>query len=380
MVNKGNGPAEIIRFQGLADVRRQNLVEQQTQRLNAFEQIRRRINGAEEVDSAYGLPAVGPLGEELPQEPHGGNGLPVSSQCRTTMNTSHNEVDALTMVQQVYRSRQSTATLQTRTNSQQSHRIAIDLISPDPSPPRLLRIPPPMERAKSFNGGSLISSSPKNSSLSPQPALLRASTLPITPLAPIYRELSDDDDDLRAAITASLADTSTPKPAAPQTASYIQPDSIFRSSPPSPKPRLIRSTTAFLHPEELLRSSPPASQGCVAGSTSQTSARAAPCNQSSDPPSSQIRDDTRRMLLALDEVTTNIIREKDDKATAKSKKKVSKRQTEEESESTAKPKKRGISHKKKVHSLRGLQVNNRTGLPHLNRKGKQLGKRNVVKR
>ena len=377
-VIKDDERAKISRSQELADVRRQNLGEQQTQTLNVLEQIGQRLNRADEVQSAYLLAASAPLREESLLKRNGENTPHVSSQHQTTVNTSCSGFDALTKIQQTYndRNRQNTTKLQTRTRSQQSHRIAIDLISPDPSPPRLLREPPLMERAKSFNAGGLISGPPKFSNLSPRPALPRASTLPIAPLAPMYGEISDDDDDLRAAIAASLADMSTPKPAAAQTTSYIQPDSMFRSSPPSPKPRPIRSTTSFIHPEDLLRSSPPANSGSVAGPTSQMTAHAAPCSQSSDPPSSQIRDDTRRMLLALDEVTTNIVRENHDKAAAKSKK-PSKRQTGKETECTSKRKKRGIG---KVLYLRNFRANNRTNVLHLNRKSKQPGKRNVEKK
>ena len=375
---KDDERAKFIRFQGIADVRRQNLGEQQTQRTNVLEHVGKRLSRAHEVESAH---LLGPPREESPLERNGGNTPHVSSKHQTTVNTSHSGADTLTMTQQIYkdRSRQNPTTLQTRITSQQSHRIAIDLISPDPSPPRLIRKPPSIERAKSFNAEPLISGPPKFSSLSPRSALRRASTLPIMPLAPMYGEISDDDDDLRAAIAASLADMSTPKPAAPQTTSYAQPDSMFRSSPPSPKPRPIRSTTSFIHPEDLLRSSPPPSRGSVAGSTSQRSAHAAPSSQNSDPPSSQIRDDTRRMLLALDEVTANIMREKHDPAAAKSKK-ASKRQTEEENEGTSKRKKRAISQREKVHSLRTLRANNRTHVSHLSRKSKQLGRRNVVTR
>jgi hypothetical protein len=265
---------------------------------------------------------------------------PESFEHRTVVNTLRSGADALSMIQQMYmdQTRPNHLVPQSRTSAQKPGRVAIDLISPDPSPVRHQQKPPWMGRANSFDAASLISNSPNISNPGPRPALSRATTLPVTPTAPTYHEISDDDEDLCAAIAASLADMSTPKPSQ-QDPSFVHPDSLFRSSPPSPKPRPIPSTTAFRHPSKLLQSSPSAGQISVTASASQV-ARAVPCSQGPDPHSSQIRDDTKRMLLALDEVTTNIIREKDDKGSAKLKKKASKRAKEDELESTPKPKKR----------------------------------------
>jgi hypothetical protein len=59
------------------------------------------------------------------------------------------------------------------------------------------------------------------------------------------------------------------------------------------------------------------------------------------------------MLLAFDELTTNVLSEKADKETATRKRKAAKRKAqEEENDETSKPKKRGLSQKEKVPPLR----------------------------
>ena len=142
--------------------------------------------------------------------------------------TTDQGADALARIRQIYldsRIPQQTQSTSNPTvgsnNAQQRIQIDLDPISSSPIPTK-----PPVNRAKSFIAPPPIpSSSPLANPITRTP-LHRAQTFPaVNPPRPslqknssvnssnIYHEISDDDDeDLRAAIAASLADFSTPRP------------------------------------------------------------------------------------------------------------------------------------------------------------------------
>jgi hypothetical protein len=187
------------------------------------------------------------------------------------------------------------------------------ILSSSPLP----RVPPvrtPIQRASTFHSLDPIRSTPPVATGPP-----RANQLPL------YHEISDDDDeDLRAAIAASLADLETPK---------------ARKASAAP---MKRATSAFQCPDEAFRSSPPPSQKSVRARSE------APYIPRATPPSSQIRPDTRRLLDALDDITMNMFERKADEEPARPKKKASVRSTAAENTENPKPKKRGLTQEQRV--------------------------------
>jgi hypothetical protein len=151
------------------------------------------------------------------------------------------------------------------------------------------------------------------------------STPPVVPQRPslqqpdFYHEISDDDEDLRAAIAASLASLETPKP----TPATIVP--------------MNRSTSTFQCPDEVFRSSPPPSQKSVRARSE------APYISRTIPPLNQVRCDTQRLLDALDGITTKPV-----EAPTRTKKKPVAKNTRTENMEIPKPKKRGLTQEQRV--------------------------------
>ena len=247
--------------------------------------------------------------------------------------------DALARIRQIYLDssipRQTQPTPNpTRSSSNAQQRIHINL-DPISSSPILTR--PSINRAGSFIAPpTMLSSSPLASPIARTP-LRRAQTFSaVNPARPslqeksgvnsssIYHEISDDDDeDLRAGIAASLADFSTPRP---------------NSVPIAP----ARASSVFLFPDEIFQQSPPMSQVSVNHApppSSQVSAKY------SEPPSSgssdRVRDDTRRMLRALDELTVNVLKRKNEEVPTQTKKKSTSKKSGSENVDVSKPRKRG---------------------------------------
>ena len=162
---------------------------------------------------------------------------------------------------------------------------------------------PPTNRAKSFNSaGPIPSGSPLVSNPPARAPIHRASTFPsaesFNPL-PIYHEISDEDDeDLKAAIAASLADMDTqPMYVAPRTSVFQDPTELWDSPPRAAATQVVTPTIR------------------VPSKTPNLTVRQ-PSPKPSEPPSSQtlsrVRDDTRRLLSALDDLTTNHLKRKNE--------------------------------------------------------------------
>ena len=255
-----------------------------------------------------------------------------------------------------------------------SSRIEIDLdaISSSSPFPSFNQAKPAANRAKSFNSVEpILSSSPLPRVPPVRTPLNRASTFhsmdhihstpPVVPQPPsfqqpdFYHEISDDDEDLRAAIAASLASLETPKP----TPATIVP--------------MNRSTSTFQCPDEVFRSSPPPSQ---------KSARArseAPYIPRATPPSNQVRHDTQRLLDALDHITTNVLEREPVEAPTRSKKKPIAKITGTETTEIPKPKKRGLTQEQRV-ILTLIITDIRTPMPLSRPRNNWQEKLNVLKR
>lgn len=259
---------------------------------------------------------------------------------RTNRSREQNGSDALARIRQIYLGQNIPQQTQAReipnsntTMARSGIHIDLDPISSSPSFQSVTAAKPSVNRAKSFHAAdSTMSSSPLPTST--RAPLHRTKTFPTAvPTRPmqeasnfrvsnIYHEISDDDEDLRAAIAASLADCCTPQPKPTQ-------------------PALSRSSSVFQCPDDFFRSSPPLSQVSVrpaAPPSSQISAK------HSEPPSSgssaRIRDDTKRMFAALDDLTTNFLKRKNEDLPSQTKKKSAKKTGSENTEAP-KPKKRG---------------------------------------
>lgn len=273
---------------------------------------------------------------------------PSSSQemFRRINRTTDQATDALARIRQIYLDSsipQQTRlpTTSTDSNTARQH-IQIDLDPISSSPIRSTR--GPVDLAKTVTAPPKILSRPPLPTLGARTPLHRVQTFPaVNPARPslqeksrvnslnIYHEISDDDEDLRAAIAASLADFHTPRP---------------KSPPIAPE----RTSSVFLYPDEILRSSPPMSHVSAKHAPPPSSQLSA---KGSEPPSSgssaRVRDDTRRMLMALDELTTNILKRKNEEVPTQAKKKSTAKKSGSENGDAAKPRKRaGLTQDEKV--------------------------------
>lgn len=215
--------------------------------------------------------------------------------------------------------------------------IDLDLIPSSPPFPAFDLPKIPLNRAKSFNATNTILSSPPQTPLGTRSSMLRTNSYPANlPSAKpsafnptnVYYEISDDDEDIRAAIAASLADISSPRP---------------QQTPP-------QSSTAFRRPDELFRPSPPSSQSSINMMAPQGSQAS---QKYSEPPSSQspsktVRDDTRRMLKELDDLTFKP--KNDEISTQREKKSNTKRKVAAENSNPLQPRKRAtLTQEEKVY-------------------------------
>lgn len=145
-----------------------------------------------------------------------------------------------------------------------------------------------------------------------------------------YHEISDDnDEDLKTAIAASLADFH-----ASQRALYI--------ASSSPAPTVPKTSGAFKWPDELLSSSPPSSQTSVTRTApvqNQKSIAATAVDTPSSQNSTQVRDDVRRILDALDDLAINSLKRKSEDEATPTKKKHSKAKKGSENNKAKKPRK-----------------------------------------
>jgi hypothetical protein len=266
--------------------------------------------------------------------------IPSSSQemFRRINRTRDQGADALARIRQIYldgsipRQTQSSTT-STDPNTARQH-IQIDLDPISSNPIRSTRHP--VHAAKTFTPPPKILSRPPLPTLGARTPLHRVQTFPaVNPARPSLQEKSranssnisyeisdDDDEDLRAAIAASLADLHTSRPNSPSIAP-------------------ARTSSVFLYPDEILSSSPPMSQVSLKHApppSSQLSAKDA------EPPSSgssaRVRDDTRRMLMALDELTTNTLKRKNEEVPTQAKKKSTVKKSGPENSDAPKPRKR----------------------------------------
>ena len=201
-------------------------------------------------------------------------------------------------------------------------RIQIDLDPISSSSPRL---PVPTSRpAYNRSATTQISSSPR---LGPpvRTPLHRANTFPSNPYGTsppnaldAYVIDDDDDEDLKAAIAASLADMQETQILAtdkPSTWTFRYPPSISGSPPssqalPAAKPAKAVAST-FQVPEDILRSTLPSSQSRTPIPQKPTTSIVDDAPRST-PPSSQnrIREDTKRMLEAIENLTLPILKRK----------------------------------------------------------------------
>jgi hypothetical protein len=220
--------------------------------------------------------------------------------------------------------------------------INLDAISSSSPFPTFNLAKPAANRAKSFNSVEpILSSSPLPRVPPVCTPLNRASTFhsmdpihstpPVIPQWPsfqpppdFYHEISDDDEDLRAAIAASLADLETPKP---------KPAAIVP---------MERSMSAFQCPDEVFRSSPPPSQKSVRARSE------APYIPRATPPSNQVRLETQRLLDALDDITMNVLEREPVEAPTRPKKNPAAKNTGTENMENPKPKKRGLTQEQRV--------------------------------
>jgi len=262
-------------------------------------------------------------------------------------------------------------------------RIEIDLdpissSSPFPSLPRVKATP---NRTKSFNSVEpILSSSPLPAVQPIRTPLRRASTFhsidPVTPSlirqlprfnqTNAFHEISDeDDDDLKAAIAASLAgfQSPVPKPAPvvpskPSTSAFQCPDVVFRSSPPS--------SQASLTLQEVIQPRPSPPVQPVTHAT---------------PPSSHVREDTRQMLAALDDLTTNILKRKPvaEEAPPPTKKKSTKAAGTENTDNSKARKRGPLTQEEKVTFISEL-TDKRSRAPLFKQKNKPPRKLNVWRR
>ena len=168
----------------------------------------------------------------------------------------------------------------------------------------------PTYRSKSFNAPERL---PSSSPLAAKPPIRapihRANTFPRANSPnppPIYHVISDDEDgDLKAAIAASLADMDTqPTPATTRPSVFYDPSELWDSSPPEAATQVIPTTN--LVPSKPSRSPTPSSAQPLEPPSSQTS--------------SHIRDDMRRLLSALDDLTTNHLKRKNEETPPPTKK------------------------------------------------------------
>lgn len=181
-----------------------------------------------------------------------------------------------------------------------------------------------------------------------------------------YHEVSDDDEDLRAAIQASQASFSSEinedealkaaiaaslADTGPQTRIQAQapPRPRLQSPAPAPKQRPVKRS-AFQNPDDLFRldapSSPPEVEILEIESReiqieAQAFHREGQQAPRSSPPSSQVRDETKRMLDELDAIALNSRKRNNEEVAEGTKKKAAKKAGAENTEnSNAKPRKR----------------------------------------
>jgi Ubiquitin interaction motif len=307
-----------------------------------------------------------------------------------------NGSDALRRIKQMYLDQSMSQQPQKQMNptsngnvTRSAIQIDLDPISSSPPLPPFAAVNAPVNRVRSFNAaGTITSRSPLTTTVARTP-LHRATTFPSAlPARPIqetsrvniYHEISDDDDeDLRAAIAASLANTSPRQtatfpsvlPAGPvqETSNLniyheISDDEDLRAavaasltdieSKPSARPP-SRELSLFECPDDFFRSSPPPSQVFVRPTAPPSSQMSSKYSEPSSSASSvRVRDDTKRLLAALDDLTTNVLKRKNEDVPTQTKKKSVKKIDLENVEAT-KPKRRGaLTQSVKVHQIRLL--------------------------
>ena len=259
-------------------------------------------------------------------------------------------------------------------NNSQRTIIDLDLEDDLPSP-----IPIVGNRSRSFN--SIPDPTFSSPSVPPnRPPLQRINTFPSSeqrrstlqerePFNPaIIQDFSDDDEALRAAIAASLADMG-----GPQSSNYPAPPNppLPKLVPVPPVQRKPAKTSAFVSPDTLFQSSPSTSPaGTPKLKASQVAQSAAEplrskVNTTSSRPVPVVRDDTRRLLEELEKVTTKPRKKRgSDESPEPKKKKAAKKQDENlpGTGEAPKPKSRSrLTQEEKVYSLPSMLSNaNRT--------------------
>jgi hypothetical protein len=276
----------------------------------------------------------------------------------------------------------------------------LDPISSSSPLPSLVTRPITTNRTPSFTRGlmdiePIISSSPPvtQGPTGQRHSLHRANTFHTLPSDPIpmnrqsrsqpshYHDISDDDEDLRAAIlasqnsiennydeeealkaaiAASLAEV-TPKARIPPEAPRRPVEAPRRPVPSQSQMRAPprNKTTVFQSPDEFfgpVPSSPPEVQVLeveLEDREVQVSQReiyrTVQREPRSSPPSSQIRHDTKRMLDALDDTALNALKRKNEEDSVQSKKKVSKKAGVENAENPKPRKRAALTQEEKVH-------------------------------
>lgn len=271
-------------------------------------------------------------------------------------------------------------------NNSQRTVIDLDLEDDLPSP-----VPMVGNRSRSFNSIPDPTFSSPSVPLN-RPPLQRINTFPSSeqrrstlqerePFNPAnIQDFSDDEEALRAAIAASLADMG-----GPQSSGYHAPP-----NPPPPKPPPVppvqrkpaKNLSAFVCPDTLFQSSPSTSPaGTPKLKVSQVTQSAAEplrskVNTTSSRPVPVVRDDTRRLLEELEKVTTKPRKKRgSDESPEPKKKKAAKKQDENlpDNGEAPKPKSRSrLTQEEKVHSLPSMLCNaNRTVVKLKNHASKQ---------
>lgn len=324
--------------------------------------------------------------------------IPSASQetlTRINRSPEPNGSDALARIRQMYLDQNKPQQPQRQMNpasngntTKSTIQIDLDPISPNPSRPSLHAVKPPVNRARSFNAADTITSSSPLATTAVRAPLHRATTFPSAfPTRPIqetsnsniYNEISDDDEDLRAAIAASLADTPPHRatafpsafPAAPiQETSNLNiyheisdDDEDLRAAVAASladiQPKLVarppsRELSLFECPDDFFRSSPPPSQVSVRPAAPPSSQMSTYSEPPSSAPSVRVRDDTKRLLAALDDLTENVLKRKNEDVPTQTKKKSVKKTSSENIEAW-RPKRRGaLTQSVKVHQVRLL--------------------------
>jgi crossover junction endonuclease EME1 len=189
----------------------------------------------------------------------------------------------------------------------------------------------------------------------------------------MYHEISDEEDeDLKAAIAASLADMDT------------QPMYV------APRPR----PSAFQDPTELWNSPPRAAATQVLAPTIRVPPRMSnaaarqPSPKFSEPPSGEtsfrVRDDTRRLLSVLDDLTTNHLKRKNEETPSppppKKTSKTTKKPAATENLDDPKPKRGRLTQEEKVLPHPHKTNNPRTPAPQPKQKKPRSKNPNVSKK